>query len=128
MHSDVTAGHFAFERTFQRTSTKYYWPQMGNDIKKYIQACETCQRFGRIKRKEPLHLIWVGNAYDRIGIDLVGPLQPTKQGNQYIVVTEYLIKWPEARAIPDKRAETIADFFYDKIIMRYGLPKELLSD
>lgn len=49
MHSDVTAGHFAFERTFLRTSTKYYWPQMGDDIKKYIQACEICQQFGGIK-------------------------------------------------------------------------------
>ena len=81
---------------------------MGDDIKKYIQACETCQRFGGIKRKEPLHPIRVGNAYDHIGIDLIGPLQPTKQGNRYIVViTEYLIKWPEAKAIPSKNTEHI---------------------
>ena len=76
---------------------------MGDDIKKYIQACEICQRFGGIKWKESLHPIQIGNAYDHIGIDLVGPLQPTRQGNQYIVVvTEYLTKWLEARAIPDK--------------------------
>jgi hypothetical protein len=129
MHSDPTAGHFAFDGTFQRTIARYFWPQMGQDIKEYIKACTTCQRFGGTKRKEPLHPIRVGQPFDRVGIDLVGPLPITTHGNRYIIVaTEYLTKWPEAKAIPSKNAEHIAQFFYDDIICRHSCPKELLSD
>jgi len=129
MHSDPTAGHFAFEGTFQRTVARYFWPQMGDDIKNYIRSCQTCQQFGGVRRQEPLHPIRVGQPYDRVGIDLVGPLPPTKNGNRYIIVmTEYLTKWPEAKPIPSKTAETIAFHFYEEMICRHGCPKELLSD
>jgi hypothetical protein len=129
MHSDPLAGHFAFDGTFQRTIARYYWPQMGDDIKNYIQACQTCQKFGGTRRKEPLHPIRVGQPYDRVGIDLVGPLPVTQRNNRYIIVmTEYLTKWPEAKPIPNKNAETIASHFHEEIICRHGCPKELLSD
>src|SRR3954465_13761529 len=129
MHSDHLAGHFAFDRTFQRTVIRYYWPQMGDDIKNYIQACQTCQKFGGNRRKEPLHPIRVGEPYDRVGIDLIGPLPVTHRNNRYIIVmVDYLTKWPEAKPIPNKNAETIASHFHEEIICRHGCPKELLSD
>lgn len=129
MHAAETAGHFAFEGTYQRTIARYYWPEMGIDIRNYINSCQTCQKFTGRKRKEPLHPIKIGQPFERVGIDLVGPLPETSRGNRYIVVvTEYLTKWPEAKAIPNKQADTIAPFFYDEIICRHGCPKELLSD
>ena len=129
MHSDPMAGHFAFDGTFQRTIARYYWPQMGEDIKNYIKSCQICQKFGRTRRKEPLHPICIGESYDQVGIDLVGPLPITKRNNRYILVmTEYLTKWPEAKPIPNKNAETIAQHFHEEIICRHGCPKELLSD
>src|SRR3954462_176453 len=129
MHSDHLAGHFAFDGTFQRTIICYYWPQMGDDIKNYIQACQTCQKFGRNRHKEPLHPIHVGEPYDRVGIDLIGPLPVTQRNNRYIIVmVDYLTKWPEAKPIPNKNAETIVSHFHEEIICRHGCPKELLSD
>jgi hypothetical protein len=129
MHSDPSSGHFAFDGTFQRTYTRYYWPQMGEDIKNYINSCQTCQKFGGTRRKEPLHPIQVGRPYDRVGMDLVGPLPVTKQNNRYIIViTEYLTKWPEAKPIPSKHAEIVAQHFHEEIICRHGCPKEILTD
>ena len=62
--------------------------------------------------------IKVGQPYDRLGMDIVGPLPKTRQGNQYIVIaTEYLTKWPEAQAIPDAKASSVVSFFYEEIIM-----------
>lgn len=37
-------------------------------------------------------------------------------------------KWPEAFAIPDQKAETIAKLFVEQIVCRHGIPEELLSD
>jgi len=80
-------------------------------------------------KTEPLHPIKVGQPFDRVGMDIVGPLPMTKHGNQYIIVaTEYLTKWPEARALPDAKAISVVPFFYEDIICRHGCPKELLTD
>ena len=44
------------------------------------------------------------------------------------VFVDYFTKWPEAFAIPDQKAETIAKLFTEQIVCRHGIPKELLSD
>lgn len=55
----------------------------------------------------------------QIGIDLIGPLPATKAGNKYIItLMDYFSKWPEAAALPDKKADSVALFLY-KMICRY---------
>lgn len=52
----------------------------------------------------------------QVGIDLVGPLPRTARGNKFIVtLMDYFSKWPEAEAIPDKSAKSIALFLYKMI-------------
>jgi predicted aspartyl protease len=43
-HDDITAGHQGIHRTSTRIKDKYYWPNMGKDIKAYVESCVTCQR------------------------------------------------------------------------------------
>jgi Integrase zinc binding domain/Integrase core domain len=129
LHSDPLAEHFSLDETYRRIKIRYYWPQMFNDVRTYVQSCDECQRKGKNKRIEPLHPIKVGQPFDRLGMDIVGPLPRTQRGNMYLVVaTEYLTKWPEARAIPDAKASSVISFFYEDIICRHGCPKVLLTD
>ncbi|CAG8737466.1 13340_t:CDS:1, partial [Cetraspora pellucida] len=70
------------------------------------------------KQNEFLYPLPVSTPFHHVGIDIVGPLKIIPNGNRYIVVaTEYLTKWPEAKAIPDMKATTIAKFIYDEIIV-----------
>ena len=90
----------------------------------YIQSCTTCQRVNnRMERPaHSLHPIEVNSPWHRIGIDLIGPLPLTTSGNSYIVTcSDYFTKWPEAAAIPDKLAATVAKFLY-QLITRHGSP------
>jgi len=129
LHSDPTAGHFAFDATYERIKTRYFWHRMYRDIKNYVDACQVCQKFGGGRQATPLHPLKTARPFDRLGIDLVGPLPLTKQGNRYLVVaTEYVTKWPEVKAIPAKTALEVATFLYHDIICRHGCPRELLSD
>ena len=49
-------------------------------------------------------------------------------GNKYILVfTEYLTKWVEAEAIPDKNAETVLPIFI-RLVCTHGVPKDLITD
>src|SRR5436305_2918183 len=128
-HDDPLGGHFATDSMFNRIRTRYYWPQMYEDIKKYVKSCDSCQRRGRSKRNNLLHPIPVHSPFYQIGIDIVGPLPRTQRGKKYIVVAiDYLTKWPEAQAITEATAEIVAHFIYEYIICRHGCPQIILSD
>jgi len=58
-----------------------------------------------------LHPIPIVAPWYHVGIDLV-KMPKSKSGNSYILsLVDYFTKWPEAIAIPDKKAETIASSF-----------------
>jgi hypothetical protein len=62
-------------------------------------------------------------------MDIVGPL-PTAQGNFKfaVVAVEYFTKWIEARPVATITSATIRKFFWQQIICRFGVPKELTVD
>jgi len=129
MHNHETAGHFGEEATYGRIKDRFYWKNMKSDIKNYVKACDVCQRRGNTKIPGPLNPIKVGQPFDRIGIDIVGPLPKTDNNKKYIVnAVDYLTKWTEARALEKATAEEVATFIYEDIICRHGCPKIILSD
>lgn len=62
------------------------------------------------------------------GIDIMGPFRRAKDDLQYLfVVIDYMTKWAEAKAI---RTINLHDCikFMNNIVMRFGLPRVLVSD
>src|SRR4051794_8497807 len=129
MHNDPTSGHFSADTMFTKIKTRYYWPQYYENIKKYVESCDACQRRGRSTRNNLLHPIPVHSPFYQIGIDFVGPLPRTQRGKKYIIVAmDYLTKWPEARAVSEATAEATVNFLYEQIICQHGCPQIILSD
>ena len=47
-----------------------------------------------------------------VGMDLIGPFQPTAEGNRYVLtMTDYFSKYVEGVAIPDKTALSVPEQF-----------------
>jgi hypothetical protein len=113
MHNDPTAGHFGVDIMFNKIKSRYYWPQMYEDIRKYVRSCDRCQRHRKSKKNEPLHPIPIFDPFYRIGIDIVGPLPITSRNNCYIVVAvDYLTKWGECwKKGPNQN-------FFQKIVLK----------
>ncbi len=129
MHNHPTGGHFGKDATYNRISTRFYWKGMYKDIEEYIRTCDSCQRRGNKGGIGYLNPIKVGKPFERIGIDFVGPLKKTRKGNKYIlVVTDYLTKWPEAKAMKEATADNVIEFIYKRIICTHGCPQVILSD
>ena len=129
IHDHETSGHFGKDATYNRIKDRYYWKGMIKDVEKYVKSCDKCQRRGKPQGKHRLHSIRVDEPFARIGIDIVGPLPRSKNGNRYIVVAmDYFTKWPEAKALKEATAKEVSKFIYEEIICRHGCPKRILSD
>jgi transposase InsO family protein len=62
-------------------------------------------------------------------MDIVGPL-PTTQGNFKfaMVAVEYFTKWIEARVVATITSATVRKLFWQQIICRFNVPRELTVD
>jgi len=70
----------------------------------------------------------IDEPFERIAMDIVGPLPRSKSGNKYIlVVCDYATRYPEAVPLRSIEAERIAEELV-KIFARVGLPREILTD
>ena len=86
LHDSPTAGHAGVNKIFQVVQQRYYWPQMFEDIRNYVKTCDECQRRGGLQKNNIIHPIPAKAPFQRIGIDIVGPLTITRRGNRYIVM------------------------------------------
>ena len=101
------------------------------DIDKWCKSCVDCamKKSPRNTHKAPLLPIPVENAFDRLAVDCLGPFPLSNAENRYVVVfTEYLTCWPEAFAVPNTDARTIARLLVNHIVLTHGAPRTLLSD
>ncbi|CAK9821240.1 Retrovirus-related Pol polyprotein from transposon 17.6 [Anthophora retusa] len=81
-------GHPGVQKTYSRIKIDHNIPDLFKRIQQYIETCDTCQRakLTRIRpREEPCISDTPLNPNDKIAMDILGPLQRTKKGNQYIL-------------------------------------------
>lgn len=71
----------------------------------------------------------VGAPFERIALDILGPLPRTKQGNKYLRITEgYFSKWLDAIPLRNQEAPTIAKKLVERIVSIFGVPLSIHSD
>ena len=129
-HSSLHAGHFGVKKTFARLNLYFLWPRMWGDVKQYVRSCAGCQRASRNTNScAPLQpLPCVGEPFEKVAFDLVGPLSRTVSGNRYLLTMMCLFtKYPEA--IPLRRVDncTVLEAMLE-IFSRHGVPKTILTD
>ena len=123
-------GHFGVTKTTHLVQQRFWWVGLTDMVKQVLKECPECKLM-RHTFNEPSVMtpIPVHSTFYKVGIDLVGPLQRTAAGNRYVITcVDYMTKYVEAKALPDKTSRQTADFFYTEIVCRHGTPAEVLSD
>ncbi|EYB87736.1 hypothetical protein Y032_0258g452 [Ancylostoma ceylanicum] len=103
---------------------------MAEDIFHLVRSCDGCQRKrGNPRNREELLPVVSGAVFDKVFVDLTGPLHPTTAGNKYIMaMIDHFSKYVIAVALSDCRATTIARAIMSECILKFGLMTQLISD
>ena len=106
-HSIPMAGHLG-----KRLLQKFYWPTLYKDVEHYCKSCKECQKASPKRRPVaalvPLPIIDV--PFERIAMDIGGPLPRSRKVNKYILlVCDYATRWPKAVPLKAIDAEHMAE-------------------
>lgn len=86
---DGVSGHLGVTKTFNHVLRHFFWPGLKRDVRRYCKMCHVCQVSGKpnqIIPPAPLYPIpAVGEPFEKIIIDCVGPLPRSKSGYQYLL-------------------------------------------
>ncbi|KRY44717.1 Retrovirus-related Pol polyprotein from transposon [Trichinella britovi] len=128
VHNHPTGGHLGVAKTLGRVRQRFYWPQQREEVEDRCRACQTCAaRAAPTKRLQaPMQIHPVGQPFQRVGMDLVGPLEETRRGNQLHLGGVPLLF--NAFPLPDAEADTVATALVNGIFCRYGAAETLHSD
>lgn len=129
-HSSAIGGHKGITKTYNRLRPYYYWNSMKKDIQVFIQKCRQCQlkKLTRIKTRSPM-TDTSGTAFDKLSLDIMGPLPISARGNSYILTMQDLLtKYSVAVPLADATSLFIADALTKHFIRIYGAPKAILTD
>jgi hypothetical protein len=101
---------------------------MEKDINRFVKSCHVCQeRQQQLVRIPPTKTRTPG-LFEVIHADIMH-MSPASNGCKYIVHgREAVTSWPEARALRDEKARTIALWMYEDILCRWGTIGSVVTD
>uniref|UniRef100_A0A3P9IDH0 Integrase catalytic domain-containing protein n=1 Tax=Oryzias latipes TaxID=8090 RepID=A0A3P9IDH0_ORYLA len=77
----------------------------------------------------PMQTLVPSRPFERVALDILGPLPETPNKNKYIlVIGDYFSKWTEAFPLPNQEAQSIAKVLTEEWVCRFGAPRSIHSD
>lgn len=130
-HNTKIAGHPGQLKLYKKLKPFYYWKNMRQSIREYVQNCSFCQQNKTFKnpKEQLIKTDTPPQPFHTVEIDTVGPLPITNNGNRYLLslqceFSKYIILIP----MMDKKASTIARKFVDSLFLIYGPIQSIKTD
>ena len=131
-HENVWSGHLGITKTHDRVLRHFFWPGLKRDVSAYCRTCHTCQVTGKPNQvipPAPLRPIPVmGEPFEHVLVDCVGPLPKSKSGNEYLLTLMCLAtRYPEAVPLRRITAQSVIKAM-TKFFSTFGFPRILQTD
>jgi hypothetical protein len=130
-HSVATAAHVNAKKVLQNLRSRYFWPSMRKDVENFVRSCLPCRlkKSSQPKGNGKLQAILTQAPFNTVLIDVLSGFPKSNRGNvKIIVMIDHFSNWPEAIAVIDESAETVAQVVFQDLICRHGIPERILTD
>lgn len=124
-------GHQAVAATEQRVGRNLFFPHLRREVEDVVTSCRLCAQKQRAQAPQRHTLVspLEGYPFQRISIDFLGPLRPSRKNNTYVLtVKDTFSKWMEAFPMRHATAEETMRTLEKEIFCRYGIPDVIHSD
>lgn len=130
-HGEV-AGHMGVRKTYDRILRHFFWPRLKRAVAQFIKTCPTCQRTSKpnqVVKPAPLYPIpAIGQPFEHLIIDCVGPLPRSKSGHNYLLtVMCHATRYPAAFPLRTITSKAVVKAL-TQFISTFGIPKIIQSD
>ena len=122
--------HPGVKPTLKAVSSRFVWPGLKRDVRRWCQECQPCQT-SKIQKHVHSPLVTVPSPERRFGsihVDIVGPLPVSENKTYLFTIVDRFTRWPEAIPMEDATAESCARALLRHWISRFGVPDNLISD
>ena len=131
-HESIMSGHLGSKKTLDRVLSNFAWPGVASEVTRHCRSCDICQRTlhkGRVAKAPLQKMPIIGIPFQRVGIDLIGPITPASSSGCRFVLTvvDYATRYPEAVALKRISTQEVAEALC-KIFSRVGVPSQIVSD
>lgn len=121
-------GHRGFFATRALLVKRFWWPEMERDINQFVKTCHPCQERQLQLVRIPPFQTYTPSIFEILHADIMH-MTPASNGCKLIVHGRCrYTSWPEARAIKDEKARTIAHWIYEDILCRWGGLRIIVTD
>ncbi|CAJ1087392.1 uncharacterized protein LOC118469438 [Xyrichtys novacula] len=131
-HESKWSGHLGVNKTYNLILKHFFWPGLKSDVAKFCRSCHVCQLAGKPNQTippAPLHPIpTIGEPFERVILDCVGPLPRSKTGNQYLLtIMCAATRYPEAVPLRKITSSSVVKAL-TKFFSTFGLPRVIQTD
>ena len=128
-HESPWSAHGGVAATRKRVAKRFSWPKMYVDINRFVKSCDICQRITNKLPRIPIQSSdIVDRPFDKVAIDIVGPMQMSRSRNRYILtMVDTATRWCEGVALKEIKSTDVTNALF-QIFSRLGMPREILSD
>ena len=131
-HCKPRAGHLGRRKTLKKLkSLGIWWDGMSQSVRSFIRSCKVCLETKPTYRRRQGKMLSTTSSrpWEKVGVDLMGPLPKSYVGHEYILVAvDHFSKFVEILPLKTANSQSVATTLVRELFCRYGPPETLLSD